>query len=259
MKLLLLIFTLTFFNTIVFSQNDCDIKNEYQKIFKINKVSNSDREYLYETVNVIDSNSCFSDLVNNNKKYIEYLQKHFNNKINYQTLKLIKDTTELQSKFIESLKNDSVFNNTMNILTAKITNKSQFIPDTISMDDLLNVAVKYFYIRKLSAKGYYAGKICTGINGIKETEKERKPQIEAFAFSTIMDNIQGKKYNMYNELLKGIKELYKLNLGINEEEKLLRAQGAMYMFMRHNENLKKLLISEYENKKQYLPFILDIK
>jgi len=31
------------------------------------------------------------------------------------------------------------------------------------------------------------------------------------------------------------------------------------MYMRHNENLKELLLFEYENKKEYLPFILKIE
>ena len=63
---------------------------------------------------------------------------------------------------------------------------------------------------------------------------------------------------MYNEFVKGIKELYKINLGIENDDRLLRAQGAMYMFMRNNEILKELLLFEYENKKEYLPFVLNM-
>ncbi|MBK6525094.1 MAG: hypothetical protein IPG07_05770 [Crocinitomicaceae bacterium] len=61
---------------------------------------------------------------------------------------------------------------------------------------------------------------------------------------------------MYDEFVKAIKELYKVNLGIDREEKLLRAQGAMYLLMRNSENLNKMLASEYESNKDYLPFIL---
>ena len=99
--------------------------------------------------------------------------------------------------------------------------------------------------------------MCTGINGLKQTEKERRPQIEAFCFTTIFNNYRGEQFNMYDEFVKGIKELYKINLGIDDNDKLLRAQGAMYMFMRNNENLKELLILEYKKKKEYLPFILE--
>ena len=259
MKRLLLILTIGLITVNSFSQTNCNIEKEYQQIFKIEKKKYGEREYLMKTINEIDTNSCFSDLINNNGQYIDYLLTHFSDNSNYEKLMTIGDSVELQNEFIKSLENDTTFNSVMNKLTEKITNKSQFVPDTISMDGLLNIAVKYFLIRRITKEGYYAGKVCTGINGIKQTEKERKPQVEAFCFTTILNNYQGEHFNMYNELVKGIKELYKINLGIEDEERLLRAQGAMYMFMRNNDKLRELLLFEYENKKEYLPFILKMK
>ena len=259
MKRLLLILSIGLITVNSFSQNNCNIEEQYQKIFKIEKQKYGEREYLVKTVNRVDSNSCFSDLVNNNGQYIDYLRTHFSDKSNYKELMNINDTIELQNEFIKSLENDSTFNVVMNKLTEKITNKDQYIPDTISMNELLNIAVKYFSIIRITEKGYYSGKICTGINGLKQTEKIRKPQVEAFCFTTIFNNYRGEQFNMYNEFVKGIKELYKINLGIDDDDRLLRAQGAMYMFMRSNEKLRELLISEYENKKKYLPFILEVK
>lgn len=187
------------------------------------------------------------------------MQTHFSDNSNDEKLMAITDTGELQNEFIKSLENDSKFNSVMNKLTNKVTDKSNYIPDTVSVDELLNIAAKYFAIIKINKDGNYVGKVCTGINGLKQTEKERKPQIEAFCFSTILNNFQGEQFNMYNEFVKGIKELYKINLGIENNDKLLRAQGAMYMFMRNNETLKELLLFEYENKKEYLPFVLKMQ
>lgn len=259
MKKLILILVIGLIAINTFSQNNCNIEKEYHKIFKIKKEKYGEREFLMKSVSRLDSNSCFADLVNNNGQHIDYLRIHFTDRSKYAGLMEFNDSLELQNAFIKSLETDSVFNGVMNKLTEKITNKSEFVPDTISMDELLNVAVKYFYILKISDKGHYAGKVCTGINGIKKTEKERKPHVEAFCFTAIMNNYQGEQFNMYNELVKGIKEVYKINLGISNEEKLLRAQGAMYMFMRYNENLKELLVFEYEKNKGYLPFVLEIK
>ena len=256
MKQLLLIITIGLFVGKTFSQTNCLIENEYDKIFKIEKKKYGEREYLLITVNKIDSTTCFSDLVNNNGQYIEYLRRHFSDDSNYEKLIAITDTVELQKQYIKTLENDSLFNEVMHKLTEKITDESNYIPDTVSMDELLDIAVKYFSIIKINEKGYYAGKVCTGINGLEQTEKDRKPHIEAFCFTTIVKNYQGEKYNMYNEFVKGIKELYKINLGIENDDRLLRAQGAMYMIMRNNEKLKELLRSEYENKKHYLPFVL---
>jgi hypothetical protein len=255
-KRLLLILTIGLFTVNSFSQTNCVIESEYGKIFKIEKKKYGEKEYLLKTVNVLNASSCFSDLVNNNGQYIDYLKTHFSDNSNYEKLMSFSDTIKLQNEFIKSLESDSTFNEVMNKLTKKITDKSSYIPDTISMDDLLNIAVKYFSIIKINEDGYYVGKVCTGINGLKQTEKERKPQIEAFCFTTILNNYQGEQFNMYNEFVKGIKELYKINLGIENEDGLLRAQGAMYMFMRNNDKLKELLLFEYENKKDYLPFVL---
>ncbi|MFN3302060.1 MAG: hypothetical protein ACK413_03485, partial [Patescibacteria group bacterium] len=150
---------------------------------------------------------------------------------------------------------DSLFNSVMTDLVSKTIDKK--IPkDTVSMDKLLNVAVKYFSIMRLTDEGHYVGKVCVGLNDIKKTESERKPFIEAFSFSSILKHYQSEEYSMYDEFVKAIKELYKVNLGIDKNEKLLRAQGAMFLLMRNNENLKKMLKSEYEKQKDSLPFIL---
>lgn len=258
MKSFLLILTIGLFAVNAYSQSNCDIEKEYGKIFKIEKKKYGEREYLLKTVNKMATTSCFSDLVNNNGQYIDYLRMHFSGNSNYEKLISISDTVELQNKFIKSLENDSLFNEVMHRLTEKITDKSNYIPDTVNIDELLNIAVKYFSIIKINEDGYYVGKVCAGINGLKQTEKTRKPQIEAFCFTTILNNYQGEQYNMYNEFVKGIKELYKINLGVENEDRLLRAQGAMYMFMRNNEKLKEILLSEYEHKKDYLPFVLKL-
>ncbi len=259
MRRLLLILTIGLIAVNLFSQTNCKTKNEYHKIFKIEKKKYEEREYLIQSVNEIDSNSCFSGLVNNNREYIDYLRTHFSDDSNYEKLLAISDTIELQNEFIKSLENDSLFNSEMEKLTKKITDKSNYVPDTVSMDELLNIAVKYFLIMEISEDGYYVGKVCTGINGLADTENERNPHVEAFCFSTIVNNYQGEQFNMYNEFVKGIQELYTIHLGIEDSDRLLRAQGAMYMFMRNNETLKELLLLEYENKKEYLPFVLNIK
>ena len=63
MKRLLLIFTIGLTTVNSFAQDNCKIEEVYQKIFKIEKQKYGEREYLIKTVNKIDSNFCFSDLV----------------------------------------------------------------------------------------------------------------------------------------------------------------------------------------------------
>ncbi len=256
MKRLLLILAILLFTGKIFSQKNCDIKKEYKQIFKIEKKKYVEEEYLIKTINTIDANSCLSELINKNKDYIHYLLTNFSSNINHQKLKSINDSIELQNEFIKSLEKDSMFNSELYKLTQKITDKSNYTPDTVSMNQLLNIAVKYFSIIRINKDGYYIGKVCAGINGLKQTETERNAQVEAFCFTSIVRHYKSKQFNIYNEFVQGIKALYQINLGIKNEEKLLRAQGAMYMFMKNNNKLKDLLLFEYENKKEFLPFVL---
>ena len=47
-----------------------------------------------------------------------------------------------------------------------------------------------------------------------------------------------------------------MNLGVDKEERLLRARGAVFMQMFYNQKLRDMLLYEYEHKKDYLPFVL---
>jgi len=86
---------------------------------------------------------------------------------------------------------------------SKILHPSAFIPDTISFDKLMNIAVKYFSVTEITKDGYYAGKICTGINAIDNTESKRSPFIEAFC-SVLLSLIWDKAITIYMmSLLRG--------------------------------------------------------
>lgn len=254
-KTILTTIVLTFISIQGFGQKQCDIKNHYEDFISVQKSIYNEESYLIIIVVETQKKSCFSDLVNNNPMFIDYLLTNFSSNTNYQSLLELTDSIEIRNKYFVDLKKDSLFNSVMTDLVSKTIDKK--IPkDTVSMDKLLNVAVKYFSIRSITDEGYYVGKVCVGFNDIKKTESERKPFIEAFSFSSILKHYQSEEFSMYDEFVKAIKELYKVNLGIDKDERLLRAQGAMFLLMRNNENLKKMLKSEYEKQKDYLPFVL---
>ena len=243
------------FSVQVFSQETCDIQRYYGDFIKITKKNNGKKDYLYREFVKVDSQYCFADYVNNNLLYVDFFTSFCSNCRKDDLLIHIDDSIELQSAFIAMLQEDSLFNAVMQELTAKVINKT-VSKDTITMDALLNIAVKYFYVQKITEEGYYAGKVCWGINGILETEQERKPFIEAFAGVSIVTRYYDKTYNMQNELVNTIKELYNVNLGVDKEERLLRARGAVFMQMFYNQKLRDMLLYEYEHKKDYLPFVL---
>ncbi|MFT6211273.1 MAG: hypothetical protein ACJATE_001906 [Bacteroidia bacterium] len=241
-----------------YGQNQCDIGSRYEDFISIQKITYDDQDFLIKQVIQTERNSCFSELVNSNAMVIDYLLTNFSSTSNYQYLLQLTDSIALKKAYFADLKKDSLFNSVMTELVSK-TIDQKIAKDTISMDDLINISVKYFSIIRLTEEGYYAGKVCVGLNDIKKTEIERKPFVESFSFSSIFKHYKSEEFSMYDEFVKAIKELYKVNLGIDKNEKLLRAQGAMFLLMRNNDNLKKMLKTEYERQKEYLPFILSDK
>ena len=251
--LICIIITIIAFNT--FGQNYCNIRDFYGDFILVNKMNWKGKEYISTSIKEPDVPNCASALIKNNLKFIEYILTNFSNlkKITEKILP-INDSLTLQQIFIEELKNDSLFNTIMDNLVNKTINK---LPkDTVNMDDLLNIAVKYFSITKITEDDLYVVKLCVGTHDIIKTETERNPFIEAFCFTSLSKHFMSEDFYIYKELTNEVQELYKINLGIDKSERLLRAQGALYFMMRNNKILQKMLISEYEHNKEFLPFVL---
>lgn len=255
MKHFIFIAIITFFSIGMNGQNQCDITKHYEDFISIDRITHNEKDFLTKQVVETNKKSCVSELINNNIMFFDYLLTNFSSNSNDKNLLQINDSLSLRKNYFEGLKNDSLFNSIMNELMSKTFDKT-ISKDSLNMNQLLNIAVKYFSINRLSKEGYYVGKVCAGFNSIGSTEKIRKPFVEAFCFSSIFKHYINEEFNMYEEFVNAIKELNTINLGIEEGEKLLRAQGAMFVIMKNNDKLRKMLQVEYEKQKEYLPFIL---
>lgn len=254
---LLTLTIITFLSLQSFARGTCNIQDHYSDFIVVNKSHFNDKDYLTKYAVETTKKTCFSDLINNNIMFVDYLLTHFSSNANAQELLKITDSLELRKAYFLNLEKDSLFNSVMNEFVQKTLDGNP--KDSVTFDNLLNIAVKYFSILKLSDEGYYVGKVCVGLNDIKKTESERKPFIEAFCFSSIMEHYQGTEFSMYDEFVKSLKELYKINLGIDPAEKLLRAQGALFFLMRNSEVLQNMLAKEFEENKEFLPFVLEVQ
>lgn len=241
-------------SNIINGQNECRITDHFDDFIKIS-IYPGDKPYLSKGVTKTSGGNCYSESIDSNSFFFDYLLTHFSFNPNVTDLKQIEDSLQLRVAYLNKLKEDSLYNAVMNEWVQKTIDHSG-PKDTVTWDKVLNIAVKYFSIMKINDAGHYVGKICTGINDIKKTEEIRKPFIEAFCFASIVYQVQGPESNIYKDFVSGIKQLYTVNMGIDPNERLLRAQGAMYMLMRNSESLKTMLKDEYERRKQYLPFII---
>ena len=231
------------------AQTFAEIKKLYPKMFTCEVYDYEGEKYAsVSLVESIESGS-YTKYFNDNKQYIDYL---FNHSLlnSFESLSNESDSVIRHKKAIEIIEKDSGFNKLMEEFV------SRPMKDTFSIDDAAQVASKFFFVPQI-VEGNYAGKVCVGINGIESTEADRRFQLEAFCFALII-NSYGKegKFDAYEELVSSLKQLYEINFGIDEKERLLRAQGAMYMLMYKNEKLRTALKNEYEAKKDILPFVM---
>ena len=245
------------FNTAVLAQSAevCLLSDHLNELFYAAKKSHGERDFLMRKAMAPAKGSCLSEGDEVSTAYLQYLLTHFAPYDEDEQLLALDDSTTIQAAFIASLEADSVFMELMADLDARRYD-SNATRDTLSLNEILDYAVKYFSIIGLTPEGHYRGKVCAGINGITETEAERNPHIEAFCFSSILENMGNETHSMYPVFVNGIRRLYTLNLGLDEEDRLLRAQGAMYMFMREQPELTALLKMEYSEKRHFLPFVL---
>ncbi len=242
------------FFTPVFGQN-CIISKNYEDFIEVKKESYNDRSYLTTDFVKSKGDKCYSKLIDNNLPILNYLLTIFFSLTNYDTLLEISDSLELKKQYISALEQDSSFTVLIDEFAAKTINGTS-AKDTIKLDYLLNIAVKFFKLNGINPEGNYSAKICIGINDLAVTEINRKPYVEGFCFSSIFKNLQNDKYNIYDDFIDSIKELYKINFGIDKDENLIRSQGAMYIMMFRNEKLKQMLLDEYDLNKDHLPFVL---
>ncbi len=208
-----------------------------------------------DVVQDIKPNNCLGKIVPN-KTFLSYLQEHFSKKLDLSWFSDYTDSVKTRKEYIAQLQKDEEFIKLLNEWIEKVENPKT--KDTISFDELIGIAVKYFSVN-MNKNEKYAIKICTGINDILQTEPVRKPFLEAFCFASILQNIRAKgEFNMAEEVALVAKELYKINLGVNKQERIFRAQGALYMLMRKSEKLQKMLQNDYEKQKNMLPFVLKV-
>lgn len=240
----------------IYSQDTCDFKEYYLEFLSVEIMTFDDKKVSILKTKKPDNSFCFYPVLKDSM-YVNYLSKSLL-KLNEVEEHFIqsKNQEELNKRFFQVLKKDTLFNHSLNELISKTILGHP--KDTVSMNQLLNYAVKFFSV-SLNDDGNYKGKICIG--GMRDIEKlhaKRNFHLEAFSFSSIFKHLlsKEKKYDFQNEWRKAVTEIATVSLGLDDSEKVLRAEGALYLLMKTNENLKNMLLEEYELKKELLPFYL---
>ncbi len=234
-----------------------DFQKQYDKIFHQEIYIDKDQKSLLVYVEEIPEIEKFSGIINPNIQNIDYLYTHFMNK-DVSHIVNEPDSLNRHKKLIYLLKNDSLFNSLMYEYFSVMLNSNNYKKDTFSISFTMNIASKFFYLHGLDKNKNYMAHICIGVNAIKITEPQRYPLLEAFVYSYIMNNIYNEDLPLMQMMTDNIKKIYAFNLGENDNENILRAQGILFYMMYSNENLRKAIIDEYSKQKDLLPFVIKL-
>jgi len=194
-----------------------------------------------------------------NKSYIDYIFTNFRSKEIKKGGVIDKELEKenIFKDYKEQLKNDTLFVNTLQRI---LDNSVKNIEDRPSydFDTMLDIATKFIKITGINEQGNYTLKVCVGINDLERTQSKRYADVEAFSFLAILNNYYDKSNPLKDEIVKEFHKIVPLNMGIQKEERILRAQGALMVLMYQNESFKQALLKEYEEKKYILPFTINL-
>lgn len=252
--ILLIVFCFLILNFLFADSND-SIVNHLDKIFKVKKYVYKGKKHVVDEISKLPEKNPFAKLVNDNIIYLNYIVNNFFKLDNYNDLLKTKDLKEMNKKYIETIKKDKDFINMLKEFEYYYLNKSDKNNKKVfSLDEVVEIATKFFAISGI-VRNKYALHVCVGINLIKDTEKERHPHLEGFLINAIFKDMNNKD-SILNDVYNSLDKLYKLNLGIDKDKRVLRAQGALLILLFENPGLKKLIVREYEKSKDFLPFVI---
>lgn len=259
MKFNLILLSLVLISPIAFSQNsskDCALTASYPNFFTLGHYVYEEELMFVPQVQEVDSNQCFADVFNQHIMKIDYLLTNYSDKSYFKELRAMGEPEKASDLYITQLQQDTEFNT----LISQLFYRDQLEAlDTLSFDAVMSIAVKFFTVKAINEKGYYSGQVCAGLNLLKATEEQSLPQVEAFCFTTIYDSYTSKESTLQADFTTALKNLYKIKLGLDKEERLLRAQGMMFTQMFNNEQLRLTLKNNYLKQQHDLPFVIRFK
>jgi len=192
-----------------------------------------------------------------NKSYIDYIFTNFRSK-EIKKGEIIDRNREKEiifSEYKELLKKDTLFVNTLQRISDNSAKNIQDKP-SYDFDMVMDIATKFVKIKDINEEGNYVLKVCVGINDLEQTQSKRYADIEAFSFLAIFNHYYDKNNPLKDEIIKEFHKILPLSMGVEKEERILRAQGALMVLIYQNESFKQAILKEYDDKKDILPFTI---
>ncbi len=247
-----------------------DLREDYAELFAPTVLEPKEgpaagRKFLALEVQELPEDHPLLGLVQQNTWMLYYLLKHAS-LVSEPTLFGLMDTPEkLRDEFYSSLEASDQFHELLRTVVDSFLKgqggelegfSGRKKPRQLPLADLLKVAARFFYPAGISKSGKFRAHICVGINGLKDYEGERDLLVEAFCYQSIWTELGSPQVGIHDEFITILGEIRKLGLSSDEKTRIARAQGAAWIAMATNPKLKKLLLSNYRERQQILPFVL---
>jgi hypothetical protein len=246
-----------------------ELEKEIMNRLVLKQSTHQNRNFFYiEILKEIKSAKEISDLGNqfieDNYLYINYLSKYLNPSFLKNRDQSIEDPDSVKNKFNEYLiENKKILNPIFELFSLFLKSKGHGLTGFVgepkkkefTFDQMKAIAVRNILPYKMTKKGRPGIKICVAGEGYKDFP-DRNKHLEAFSFESVINGLKQGKLD--KKIEESMNVVGKLKFSTDNDTAIKRAQGAFWWFFFHDKDFEKLLLDSYNNKKDYLPFVITI-
>jgi len=232
--------------TTAYQLSSQDYKNDkcFTDFFYIKIESAKDHSYLYYDVDSMRKDGYYNEKFSALWAFNNYLFTNYSNILRKDSTmaRMIPDTLAIQKQFKAYLNEDFRFKEIFD----KVIKHQNITP--IYIDSLLKIASRFFLVHR--SNGHVVFHLCALINDVLSLEQsENSPYYNAFCFMTIRNNV--KNWDFFNKAIEPFKA--EINDSISNE-RLEEIKNAVFAYLAKDEELRNMLLNEYNKKKEYLNF-----
>lgn len=134
--------------------------------------------------------------------------------------------------------------------------EAKTVKRSVTMEDLMRIAVRYFYPHFVKDELHMH--ICVGINGLKDYPGAIDLKVKEFCIKSIHNAMRAGKTDIHKQAYALVQEAQAVKLSKYRETEIHRIQGAVWVQMMQNQELRRLLRDAYAAQKESLCFRLKL-
>jgi hypothetical protein len=170
---------------------------------------------------------------------------------------LYPDTIQLKRKYLKKFSHDKALTSYFQKTMKPIVDSNAKINISYTIDELMDIASKFFYCDKVLPDSSVQAHICIGLNGIKEANwKKDYTLLEAFCYEAIFDDLDEEKsiiWKTFEQIIFESEQKHKTKF-TSSEVYLENLKLEVFNRMKYSEILKLELIAYYQFNKGNLSF-----